>query len=648
MAQTAVRPLLRALWRDRAVTGMAFSILAFGIGASTALFTVVNAVLLEPLPYPTPERLHVVRITGDDFSASYPSLPVNAMHIAAWQRDCGVCETVAAIGSFASTLTGNGDPEQLDGMSLSAGALEMLGIAPLVGRSFTQAEDRDGAPAVVMISEGLWRRRFGADPKTVGRPVHLNGRPTIIVGVVPAAAPLPGPEQLGNLVRLPQRADLFRPVAFSADQLGSVGDFDFGVIVRLRPGVTATAAVDRFEALEKTMPSRPGRALHPLVLSLQDVVVRQARTPLWILMGTTCGLLLIVCVNLANLLLARHTGRRRDAAIRSALGAGRRTLLIDALLESLVLAGAGGLAGLVVSNALTRALVWAAPPTLPRLNAIAIDGHVLLFVVIITTVTGVLVGMLPALRSTRVEAGDVLKSGSYTTTDGAGNARARRVLVGSQSALATVVLVATGLLVASFVRLLHVNKGFDTDGILTVDVALPPSSYPQPSAQHAYIERAIEALRELPGVAAVAATNRLPLRGEGGVNALSYDNDERPYEQRPMANYRYVTADYFAAIGTPLLAGRTFRESDRGRQVVVLSASAAAALWPGRDAVSRFVRTSGGLGALSEVIGIAANTRAVDLVRTDVHFCVSALLASGGAFGVVCRKGSGRERECGY
>ena len=211
-----MRPILRALWRDRAVTGMAFAILALGIAASTALFTVVNAVLLKPLPYPAPERLQVVRVTGDDFSASYPSLPVNAMHVAAWQRDCGVCEGVAAIGSFTTTLTGltgNGESEQLDGMAISAGGLEMLGIAPLIGRTFTQAEDREGGPAVVMIGEGLWRRRFASDSGAVGQSILLNGKPTV-VGVVPATAPLPGPDQLGSLVRLQPRADVFRPHAF--------------------------------------------------------------------------------------------------------------------------------------------------------------------------------------------------------------------------------------------------------------------------------------------------------------------------------------------------------------------------------------------------------------------------------------------------
>jgi predicted permease len=638
MTPRRVRPILRSLWRDRSVTGIAFAILALGIGACTALFTVVNAVLLRPLPYPDPDRLHIVRITGDDFSASYPSLPVNAMHIVAWQRDCQVCEAVAALGSFTATLTGSGESEQLDGMTISAETLEMLGIAPLIGRTFDAAEDSEGAPAVVMLSEGLWRRRFAADAAVIGKSILLNGRPTTIVGVLPGTAPLPGPEQLGSLVRLPARADIFRPHAFTAEQRESGGDFDFGVIIRLRPGIGARAATDALQAIEASLPSRTGRTLHPLVLRLQDVVVRQARTPLLILLGTTCGLLLIICINLTNLLLARHTGRQRDAAIRSALGAERRTLVIDSLLESLMLAGAGGIVGSLMSVAITRALISAAPGTLPRLTAVSPDATVLLFVVSITAVTGFLVGMLPAFKTARAGHSDILKAGSYTTTEGAASGRARRVLVGSQSALATVVLIATGLLITSFVRLLRVEKGFETAGILTVDIALPPSTYPDAPAQHLYIERLTAALSALPGVSVAAVTNRLPLRGEAVVNALSYERDERPYEQRPMANYRYVTPDYFSSIGTPLIAGRTFRASDRGRPVVVLSASAAKALWPSGDALGRIVRTSGQFGAPSEVIGIAADTRAVDLVRTDVHFAYLPYWVRGASsFSVVLR-----------
>jgi putative ABC transport system permease protein len=339
-----------------------------------------------------------------------------------------------------------------------------------------------------------------------------------------------------------------------------------------------------------------------------------------VLFAATVAVLLIVCVNLANMLLARHAGRRREAAIRTALGAGRRTLVIGGLIESLLLAAGGGAAGAGLAWVFIRVIVASAPPALPLLNAFALDGRVLAFCLTSTLAAGLAVGILPALRTAAVDPGDTQKAGSHGTTDGPRGGHARRALVATQAAIGVALLATTGLLVLSFTRLMHVDKGFDTSGILTADVALPPS-VSTTAAQHLrFFDEALARVRALPGVSSVALTSRLPLRGESTVNLLSLPNDPRPPAARPLANYRYVTPEYFATIGTPLLRGRTFRETDRGRQVVILSASAARALWPGQDAVGRTVMTGGNLGALSEVIGVAADTRAVDLTRNSVLF----------------------------
>jgi len=254
------------------------------------------------------------------------------------------------------------------------------------------------------------------------------------------------------------------------------------------------------------------------------------------------------------------------------------------------------------------------------LNAVEMNVRVFLFCGATALAAGFLVGVLPALRTARAEPADTLKAGSYTSTDGPRGALTRRALVAAQAAMGAVLLVATGLLLLSFVRLMRVDKGFDTAGILTIDVALPGSAYDTDARRLQFFEQAMDRLRALPGVRAVAFTNRLPLRGEGTVNLLSYPDDQRPPAARPLANYRYVTPDYFTTIGTPLLRGRTFLPSDRGRQVVVLSASAAEALWPGQNPIGRIVRTGGYLGANSEVVGVAADSRAVDLTRNDVLF----------------------------
>jgi putative ABC transport system permease protein len=620
MPHSSVRHAIRRLWRDRSITLIALGILALGIGANTALFTVVDAALLRPLPYPAPDRLVLLRIFDPEFQDRYSSFPVNAAHIATWRDHCRGCEDLAALHAMTTTLTGTGEAEQLDGATVTANFFAFLGISPALGAGFTtpgSAAHDDEA----VISHALWLRTFGGDAGVIGRMITLDGKPARIVGVLPAQAPIPAARQLGDLVRLPLRIDIFRPHTFAGDELRSTGDLDYGVIARLRPAVTAAALRAELDALEPVVSKQTeddGRK-RVLVTPLADIVSSQARGPLVVLLAATIAVLLIVCVNLANLLLARHAARRRDAAIRAAIGAGRSDLLADALIESLLLAAGGGALGLGVAWALTRIIVGTAPAALPVLNAVSMDARVFLFSAVTTLAAGLLVGVLPALRNARVAPADSLKAGSYTSTDSPRGAHARRALVAAQAAMGAALLVATGLLLASFVRLVHVDKGFDTAGILTVDVALP-ASYATDARRLQVLDDVLTRLRAMPGVTSVAYTTRLPLRGEGTVNLLSYVDDQRPPAARPLANYRYVTPEYFSTIGTPLLRGRTFAPADRGRGVVILSASAAEALWPGQDAIGRILRTGGYLGGPSEVIGVAADSRAVDLARKDVLF----------------------------
>ena len=618
----AIRYALRRLWRDRSVTSIAIVILALGLGANTALFSVTNAVLLRPLPFPAPDRLVVLRLSDPEFQGPYPSFPVNAAHIAVWRERCASCEDLAAINGMTTTLTGRGETEQLDGATVSASFFDLLGITPVFGRGFRAGEDSAGRNAVAVISHALWVRRFGGDPTAIGRNIQLDRELVEIIGILPAAAPVPAPQQLGDLVRLPPAIDVFRPMAPSPETLRSAGDLNYGVIARVRPGVSPEALRSELDAFEPAIATQTEDDGHKraVVVPLHQMVTRQTRAPLTVLFATTCAVLLIVCVNLANLLLARHTGRRRDDAVRTALGAGRGSLVADSLIESLLLALGGGLLGVGVAWGGTQIIVAIAPAALPTLNRFEFDLRVCLFAAASTIGAGVATGLLPALRSGTADPGDALKANSYTVSDGRRGSRARRVLVAAQAALGAALLVATGLLVLSFVRLMGVDKGFDTAQILTIDVALPSSTFTSAEQQLRFFDDARSRLRALPGVDAVALTSRLPLRGEATVNLLSYVDDQRPASARPLANYRYVTPEYFEAIGTPLVRGRTFLESDRGRQVAVLSASAAEALWPGQDPIGRFMKTSGYRGAVTEVIGIAADSRAVDLTRTNVFF----------------------------
>jgi putative ABC transport system permease protein len=618
----SIRHALRRLWRDRAVTVIALGVLALGLGANTALFAVLNAVLLKKLPYPSADRLVVVRVSDPEFRDRYASFPVNEAHLATWRDHCRSCEDIAAINGMTTTLTGGGEAEQLDGAIVSAGFLGSLGISPIVGRGFLPSEGHVGSNAVAVISYGLWMRRFGGDTAVIGRSIRLDGESVTIVGVLPSRAPLPGPQQLGDLVRLPRTIDVLRPLASTPESLRSAGDYDYGVVIRLRPGVTPDALRAELDGLEPEVArlTEDNGRKRMVVQPLQQLITRNSREPLTVLFVATVAVLLIVCVNLANLLLARHAGRRRDSAVRTALGASRTTLVFDSLIESLLLALGGGALGAAVAWIVTRVIAVTAPAALPMLNTFRFDANVLFFCAASAAIAGFGIGLVPALRNGRVDPGDVLKANSYTTTDGPRGARGRRVLVGVQAAIGVALLVTTGLLVLSFVRLVQVDKGFDTARVLTVDVALPPFIFASDEQRLRFFDDAIARLQVLPGVESVALTSRLPLRGEATVNLLSYVGDQRPMGARPLANYRYVTPDYFAAIGTPILRGRTFSDADRGRQVAVLSASTAETLWPGENPIGRQIKTGGYLGAVTEVIGVAADSRAVDLTRTNVLF----------------------------
>ena len=305
-----------------------------------------------------------------------------------------------------------------------------------------------------MISHTLWRRQFGGDRDIIGRAILLDGKPVTVVGVLPAGVPVPGQDQLGDLVRLPQAIDVFRPTAFTPDELASSGDLDYGVVARVRPNVSAGALTAELDALEPAISRQTnddGRK-RVRVEPLHDMVVRHARGPLVVLLAATAAVLLIVCVNLANLMLARHAGRRRDQAIRTALGASRRALVLETMTESVVLACAGGAFGAIASWGLTRLIVATAPAALPTLNALTLDAHVLLFCMATSLGAGLVIGILPGLRNASVNPGDTLKAASDTSTDGPRGARARRVLVGLQAAISVALLVTTGLLLVSFVR----------------------------------------------------------------------------------------------------------------------------------------------------------------------------------------------------
>jgi predicted permease len=460
--QRDVRFSLRALRRAPAFTVAAILTLALGIGATTVIFSVTDHVVLRPLAYAHAERLVLVREIIAELRDRMPILSANASHYLEWRDRCPSCEDIAAVRGVELTLRGGGDPQRVTAARASANLLPMLGARAQFGRLFTEAEDGEGANRVVVLTDGFWRRQYGARRDVIGQTINLGGLPTTVVGVLERGFVLPQAQELA-ISPFQGAMNVVVPLALTQRERTTPGDFTYGVIARLRAGATPARAQAELEAVaaELTTRNRAGMTFHAVVTPLQEHVVGPARLALVLLLAAVSALLAIVCVNLANLLLARNAARVQESAVRVARGAGRRRLVRQALTESLVLALLGGALGMLLSRWGLATLLHFAPATLPRLDEITLDGRVLLVSLLVTVVAGLTFGILPALRFGRVDPADVLKShGGRTATEAHHVVRAREVLVATQVGLSALLLVATGLFLTSFVRVLRVDKGF--------------------------------------------------------------------------------------------------------------------------------------------------------------------------------------------
>ena len=613
-----IRYAFRTLLRERGFATMAVLSLAVGIGANTAIFSVVNGVLLRPLPYRDPDRLYSIREVVPKLAHLYPSLPVNFSHYYEWHKHCSALESIALMRSSAPNLTGAGQPELLNGALVTASVFRVLGVNPQLGRGFLDEEDPEGHNQVTVISDSLWKRRFGADASIIGRKIMLNGKPVIVVGVLPPGLRFPSPGGPLASDGLGPKTDVFQPLGYSKDDLeDTTGDYNWSAIARLRPGVSPRKALAELNVIEAEISGRiPEKMdLHAEMTSLQEDIVGNSRLGLLVLLGAVSAVLLILCVNLANLSLARAAGRARESAIRTALGAGRWQLVRQTLTESLVLALAGGLLGTALAAWGVRLLVGAAPLNLPRLAEVRLDERVLGFALLVSIVTGVAFGILPALRSAAPNPQEALKSGSYTTTEGRRGVHIRTLLVGVEAALSAVLLITAGLLIGSFVRLMHVNKGFDIERVLAVRVAVPPAKYAKEAQQTAFFDRLLEKTRPLPGVLSAGLVSALPLQGETWIDLAAAEGDQRPLFERPMVNVRFVSPDYFKTLRIPFREGRPFEDSQRHRKVAIVSQGTARRLWPGQSALGRGMQHN---EMLEEVVGVTADVRSTSLDKDPV------------------------------
>src|ERR1700691_4759658 len=549
----------RTLLRILRFCAVAILALALGIGPNTAIFTMVNAVLLKPLPVPEPDR--VVMIWGTLLKSGFDQMPVSAPDYLDWKRQAGSFDQMAAafaIPEYGLNVSGAGDPERVPAALASKEFLPALGIKPIVGRNFLPDEDRPGGPPAVLISHALWQRRFHSDPTAVGRTLTVDGVPRTVVGVVP--------HELGEMVA----ADLWLPTAIDPNNTARQ-NHNFGIVARLKRGVTAAQARAEMiviaQRLERAYPATNtgwGITLFPMA----EMFTGRIRPVLLILLGAVGLLLLIACANLANLLLARAATREREIAIRGALGAGRRRIIRQLLTESLVLALAGGALGLALAAWGVRLMRSIVPDMFPMLQHMPVDVPVLAFTFGISILTGLLFGLVPAWKASHADLHTTLKEAAGRSESAGGSHRIRGFLLASEVALAVLLSVSAGLLLRSFVRVTAVSPGLRTANILTMTLSLPDVKYDTPLKRATFYKNLIERLDALPGVRAAGAVMFLPLRVSilsFRIGVSSFTIEGRPpvsQDRQPEADFRVATPGYFNTMGIALRHGRLFDGHD--------------------------------------------------------------------------------------
>jgi len=594
----------RTLLRNPGFCAVAILALAMGIGPNTAIFTMVNAVLLKPLPVPEPNR--VVMIWGTLLKSGFDQMPVSAADYLEWKKQAHSFDQMSAafaIPEFGLNVSGAGDPERVSAALASKEFLPALGIKPIVGRNFLPEEDRPGGPPAVLISHALWQRRFHSDPAAIGRSLTVDGIPRTVVGVVP--------HELGEMVA----ADLWLPTAINPNN-PERQNHQFGIVARLKPGVTVAESRAEMAVIARRLESAYpatntgwGVTLFPMA----EMFTGRIRPVLLILLGAVGLLLLIACANLANLLLARAATREKEIAIRGALGAGRLRLIRQLLTESLVLALAGGALGLILAAWGVRLLRSVVPDMFPMLQHMSVDVPVLAFTFGISILTGLLFGLVPAWRSSHTDLNTTLKEAAGRSESAGGSHRIRSFLLAGEVALAVLLSVSAGLLLRSFVRVTEVNPGVRTANILTMNLSLPEVKYDTPQKRATFYKDLIERVDALPGVRSAGAVVFLPLR----VSILSFriwvnsftieGRPPVPQDKQPLADYRPATPGYFNTMGIALRQGRLFDQHDDldAKRVVLVNEAMVRKHFPHENPLGQRIV----MGKPMEIVGVVADAK---------------------------------------
>jgi putative ABC transport system permease protein len=608
----------RTLLRNRVFSLIAILSLALGIGAATALFSVVNTVVLKPLAYREPGRLLLVREVLPPLAHIYPSMPVNFQHFRFWRDEARTFESLSAIVPASVTMHSRDEALTVGAARVTVNLFGLLGVQPQLGRVFHNEEEDPGKGSVIVISDALWRRQFGGSPSIIGQTVRLGDAPHSIIGVLRPDFRFPKKDDLGPLASLAEQTEIFLPIQDFSPGWG--GDYDYIVFGRLRPGVTQAEAVADLNVLESRIAEehKLNYGLSIQVRPLQEAISSPVRASLAVLLAAVLLLVLIVCVNLANLLLARGSARAREFSMRIALGASRARLLTSALMETLLLSAIGGGLGMLAAHAALGVFVQTAPIGLPRLDEVAIDGRVLAFSLALTLFCGALFGLIPALRLSHSDPQAALRSESATVSSSRRALHLREWLVGAEVTLGTVLLVLAALLVSSLWHVLRVDRGFSAEKSIDVRLSMP-ARYSEPKARAAFFDLAADRFRGLPEVQAVAAASKVPLTGESNVNNVRLSGADSgaldpETKEMVMVNIRFISQDYFKALNIPIIEGRAIEAADRDRNVAVVSRRLAAKLWPGQTPIGK-VLSSGTHVSNAEIVGIVADVHTTRLER---------------------------------
>jgi len=599
-----LRYALRQLIKAPGFTAVAILTLALGIGACTAIFSVVNVVLLRPLDYPEPDRVVNIRETQ---LPKFPEFSVSPPNYLDWEKQTKSYEYLAAYTGSRVNLTGDGEPQQLIGIKATAHYFDVFGVKPALGRMFLPEEDAQGKNHVVVLSHGFWQRVFGGTRDIIGRSIQLNGEPYQVVGVAP-------------FVGIASKVDVWMPMAFKPDETANDarGGHYINVAGRLKKGVTVAQARAELEVIAAQLAVQypdPQKGWGIFMMPLPDYMVRDIKPVLYTLLGAVGCVLLIACANLANLLLARATARHREISIRAALGAGRGRLIRQLLTESVVLAIFGGAAGVLLARWGLDALLALAPTNLPRITEIHLDPGVLLFSLALSIVTGLLFGIAPAWLAARADVNEALKQGTRGSTEGGVRGRLRSALVVIEVTFALVLLGGAGLLARSFMQLAHVDPGFIPENATLLRLSLPQKKYPEKDQQIAFANTLVERVKGLPGVQAVGITHSMPLVGD---YVLGFNIEGRPAvdpADLPSTNYYAVTPDYFRAMGIRLIRGRVFTPQDDAKapRVAIINETMARQFFPNEDPIGKRINITNGPDTWREIVGIVADIKQYSL-----------------------------------